>query len=118
MSKWEIRYHSRAAEELDELDGSVKKQIMKGILKVSANPVSVDEGGYGKPLGNKGGNNLTNLFKIKFKQIGFRIVYSLEKEKREDSEGNEEYIDIMKILVISVRADEIVYKLAFDRKGK
>lgn len=35
---WTIKYHTIAKEELEKLDGSVRKIVLKGILKVSANP--------------------------------------------------------------------------------
>ena len=35
---WTIKYHPSAKEELAKLDGSVRKIVLKGILKVSANP--------------------------------------------------------------------------------
>ena len=104
---WQIKYHPLAEQELKNLDGSVRKIVLKGILKVSANPKPQNEGGYGKPLGNKGGNDLTGLLKIKFRDIGVRVVYSLV----EDETTHE-----MFILVISVRADNEVYDLAGKRK--
>ena len=33
---------------------------------VSQNPVSIYQGGYGKPLGNKDGADLTGLLKLNF----------------------------------------------------
>jgi len=36
---------------------------MKGIFKVSQNPLPNTEGGYGKPLGNHSGVNLTACLK-------------------------------------------------------
>lgn len=104
---WTIKYHPLAEEELAKLDGSVRKIVLKGILKVASNPKSQEEGGYGKPLGNKGGNNLTGLFKIKYRDIGIRVVYKLV----EDEQTHEMYI-----LVISARADNEVYDLAGKRK--
>lgn len=104
---WSIKYHPEAQKELDNLDGSVRNQVLKGIIKVSENPVSQSEGGYGKPLGNKGNINLTGYFKIKYKKIGIRVVYKLVK----DEITNEMYI-----LVISARADDEVYKIAGERK--
>jgi mRNA interferase RelE/StbE len=81
--------------------------ILKGIQKVSQNPLPKEEGGYGKPLGNKAGTNLTNLMKIKFKNLGIRVVYKVER------------VDgVMKIIVISARADEQVYKEAAKRREK
>lgn len=104
---WEIKYHPLAKEELAKLDGSIRKIVLKGIIKVSANPIPQSEGGYGKPLGNKGGNDLTGLLKIKYRDIGIRVVYKLlENEKTHE----------MYILVISARADNEVYDLAGNRK--
>lgn len=104
---WTIKYHPIAKEELAKLDGSVRKIVLKGILKVSANPRPQNEGGYGKPLGNKNSNNLTGFLKIKFRDIGIRVVYKLV----EDEKTHEMYI-----LVISARADSEVYDLAGKRK--
>ena len=104
---WQIRYHPLAEEELSRLDGSVRKIVLKGILKVSQNPRPQNEGGYGKPLGNKGGNDLTGLLKIKYRDIGIRVVYKLV----EDEKTHEMYI-----LVISARADNEVYNQAGERK--
>ena len=104
---WEIKYHPLAKEEISKLDGSVRKIVLKGIVKVSANPKLQSEGGYGKPLGNKAGNDLTGLLKIKYRDIGIRVVYKLV----EDEETHDMYI-----LVISARADNEVYDLAGRRK--
>lgn len=106
--EWSIKYHPSAYDELSNLDGSIKKIVLKGIIKVSANPKPQSEGGYGKPLGNKGGNNLTGLLKIKFRNIGIRVVYKLI----EDEKTHEMYI-----LVISVRSDNEVYNVAGKRKN-
>lgn len=70
---WEIKYLPEAQEDLDKLDKSMRTQVLKGILKVAQNPISIYKGGYGKPLGGK----LAGLFKIKFKSIGIRVVYEL-----------------------------------------
>ena len=102
---WQVEFLPEAERDMSELDGSVKAQVVKGIVKVSQNPLPQSEGGYGKPLGNKGNLNLVNLLKIKFRDIGIRVVY---KVIREDT--------IMKILVVSARTDEKVYKEAARRR--
>jgi len=71
---------------------------------VSTNPLSVSEGGYGKPLGNHLTGNLTGFLKIKLQSQGLRVVYRLQ---REDT--------VMKIIVISVRDDGTVYRMAQQR---
>ena len=56
---------------------------------------------------NKSGTNLTNLMKIKFRDIGIRVVYKVERVN-----------GVMKIIVISARTDEQVYKEAAKRRDK
>lgn len=104
---WSIEFLEEAKKDLKKLDHSVQLQVLKGIQKVSQNPLSVQEGGYGKPLGNKTGVNLTNLLKIKFRDLGIRVVY---KTIRMDN--------VMKIIVVSARPDEQVYKEAGKRREK
>lgn len=101
---WELEYLPEAQADLDALDNSVRQPVLKGIKKIQKNPVSKEEGGYGTPLGNKEGNNLTGLFKIKFLKYGIRVVYKLEHQ------GN-----IMKVIVISARAENKVYDEAGHR---
>ena len=104
---WSIEFLEEAKKDLKKLDHSVQLQVLKGIRKVAQTPLPVQEGGYGKPLGNKTGTNLTNLLKIKFRDLGIRVVY---KTMRVDG--------IMKIIVISARSDEQVYKEAGRRREK
>ena len=112
---WGIEFLQEAEKDMKRLDHSVQIQVLKGIKKVSKNPLPVSQGGYGKPLScNKTGKvnycdkentNLTNLMKIKFRDIGIRVVYKIE------------YVDeVMKIIVISARTDEQVYKEASKRR--
>lgn len=104
---WSIEFLEEAEKDLKKLDHSVQIQVVKGIQKVSRNPLPVQEGGYGKPLGNKTGVNLTNLLKIKFRDLGIRVVY---KAIQVDN--------VMKIVVVSARTDEQVYKDAGKRREK
>ena len=64
---WEVEYCDEAKKDIKKLDGSQIKQVLKAIEKVSTNPLPFNEGGYGKPLGNKSGNNLTGYLKIKLR---------------------------------------------------
>lgn len=104
---WELEYLPEAQADLNALDNSIRKPVIKGIKKVQQNPVSKDDGGYGTPLGNKEGNNLTGLFKIKFLKYGIRVVYKLEHQD-----------NIMKVIVISARAENKVYNDAGNRRIK
>lgn len=104
---WKLEYLPEALEDLAALDNSIRQPIIKGIRKVQQNPVSKEDGGYGTPLGNKEGNNLTGLFKIKFLKYGIRVVYKLEYQA-----------NLMKIVVVSVRAENKVYDEAGSRRSK
>ena len=104
---WDIVFLDEAVNDMKKLDHSVQIQATKGIQKVAQNPLPVHEGGFGKPLGNKGGTNLTNLLKIKFRDLGIRVVYKVEITDT-----------IMKITVVSARTDEQVYKEAAKRRQK
>lgn len=101
---WQIKYIKEAEKDLKNLDRSQQLQVLKAIDKVSKNPLSTLEGGYGKMLGNKNNINLTGYYKIKLKSLGLRVVYGLIREN-----------NVMKIIVISVRNDEMVYKIAAER---
>ena len=104
---YQINFIPEALTDMKKLDHSVRPQVVKGIQKASQNPVSIYQGGYGKPLGNKDGSNLTGLFKIKFRGIGIRVVYSVEEKQ-----------GVMTIIIVSVRADNQVYQEASKRKSK
>ena len=101
MKRWNIKITKEAKKDYQQLDNSLKKQVAAGIIKVARAPLPSPHG-YGKPLGNKNGKNLTGFFKIKYKGIGIRIVYTLV------------LADItMNIVVISERDDNYCYDLAF-----
>ena len=76
MKRWNIKITKEAKKDFQQLDNSLKKQVAAGIIKVARTPLPSPHG-YGKPLGNKNGKNLTGFFKIKYKGIGIRIVYTL-----------------------------------------
>lgn len=101
---WKVSYFEEALEDLKKMDNSQRKQVFKAIDKVKTNPLPQNEGGYGKPLGNKRGNNLTNPYKIKLKKSGIRVVYQIIRVK-----------DTMEIIIVSMREDEKVYEDAQKR---
>lgn len=102
--KWQIQFIPQAKNDFNRLDGSNKKLVLKALSKVSENPLPENEGGYGKRLGNKLGSNLAGLLKIKLLKAGIRIVYDLVR----DEHG-------MRIIVIGMRANHEVYKIAGKR---
>ncbi len=107
MSGWAVEYTRDAARDLQNLDRSQQMVVVKAIDKVSGNPLPDTEGGYGKPLGNHVTGKLSGYLKIKLRRHGLRVVYRLV---REDA--------VMKILVISVRDDDTVYKLTQQRETR
>jgi mRNA interferase RelE/StbE len=104
---WVIEYIKAAADDLKNLDHSQQIQVIKAIKKVSANPLPVTKGGYGKPLGSHLSGNLTGYLKIKLLKLGLRVVYRLVEDQ-----------EIMRIIIISVREDQKVYKMIQDRIKK
>ena len=48
-----IKFNPEAEEDYDKFNKSQQYQIDKAIYKVAQNPLPQNEGGYGKPLGNK-----------------------------------------------------------------
>jgi len=101
---WIIEYIEKAKDDLRGLEGSQRKQVLKAIQKVSQNPLPDYEGGYGKPLGNKSGNNLSGYYKIKLLKPGIRVVYTIIRNKEK-----------MRIIVISIRNEGEVYEIPADR---
>ena len=95
---WDVRFLKEATEDFNRLDGSQQKIVSKALLRVS------NEGGYGKPLGNHTGSNLSGLLKIKLRTHGLRVVYQLIRMNHQ-----------MLVIVIGIRADGQVYSEAQTR---
>lgn len=103
-NKWIVEFTSEAQKDFDDLDGSNKLIVLKSLKKIKKNPLPVSEGGYGKPLGNKTGNNLAGLLKVKIKKQGIRIIYRLIYDKNS-----------ARIIIIGTRSDNEVYETASKR---
>lgn len=106
---WSIKISKEAQKEYKSLDKGARLQVLAGILKVSKNPLPNPQG-YGKPLGNKHGKNLTGFFKIKYKNIGIRVVYTLVTENH-----------VMNVIVVSERGEDYCYEIAvklFEKYGE
>lgn len=101
--KWNIEYVKEAQRDLKRLDLYNRKVILKAIEKTAERPLPPPDG-IGKPLGNHAGSKLSGYFKIKLRDSGYRVVYQLVTEG-----------ETMRIIVISVRDDETVYKEAERR---
>ena len=58
MPTWKVELIAEAQADFSKLDGSVKKRVLKQLVKLERNPK------YGDPLGNKVGINLEGYFKL------------------------------------------------------
>ncbi|MCD7810324.1 MAG: type II toxin-antitoxin system RelE/ParE family toxin [Ruminococcus sp.] len=104
---WKVLYLPEAQKDLRNLDGSQRILVLKAIKKIQTNPLPFTEGGYGKPLGNKNGNDLSGFLKVKIKAAGLRIVYKIIRLE-----------NTMLIVVIGAREEMEVYETAQRRIEK
>ena len=100
---WRVEWLEEAAKDMRKLGKAEQKQVLKGIAKVSENPLPSSQGGYGKPLRNANRAHLAGLCKIKFRDLGIRVVY-----KPVLKEGT------MVIIVVGVRTDGEAYENSRD----
>lgn len=101
--KWNIEYIKEAQRDLKQLDPYNRKIILKAIDKTAERPLPPPDG-IGKPLGNHASSKLSGYYKIKLRGLGYRVVYQLVTDG-----------ELMRIIVISIRNDEAVYKEAERR---
>ena len=88
MPTWKVELILEALADFNRLDGSVKKRILKQLVKLERNPK------YGDPLGNKAGINLEGYFKLYADKKQIRVIYevinhvikNIGSDKREDME--------------------------------
>ena len=103
---WRVEWLDEARKDMHKLGKAEQIQVFKGIEKVRMNPIPASQGGYGKPLRNAVRTKLSGLCKIKFRDIGIRVVY---KPLLQDG--------IMTIIVVGIRSDSDAYIKA-DRRRK
>ena len=96
MPTWKVELIAEAQADFNRLDGSVKKRVLKQLVKLEQNPK------FGDPLGNKAGINLEGYFKLYADKKRIRIIY-------------EEIDHIIKIIAIDKREDMEVYRIALKR---
>lgn len=95
---WQVEWLDEAKKDMRKLGKAEQIQVLKGIEKVRTNPLPTSQGGYGKPLRNAERTKLSRLCKIKFRDIGIRVVY--EPLLRNG---------IMTIIVVGIRSDSDAY---------
>ena len=96
MPTWKVELTSEAQADFNRLEGSVRRQVLKQLVKLELNPR------YGNPLGNKAGINLEGYFKLYADKKRIRIIY-------------EEIENTIKVIAIDKREDLEVYQLALKR---
>ena len=96
MPIWKVKLIPEAREDFDRLDGSVKRLVLKQLIKLEKNPE------YGDSLGNKAGLNLEGYFKIYADRKRIRIVYEVKD-------------NTVKVIAIDKREDMEVYRIALKR---
>jgi len=93
---WKVELIPEAHADFNKLDGSVKKRVLKQLVKLERNPK------YGDPLGNKAGINLDGYSKLYADKRRIRIIY-------------EEIDHVIKVIAIDKREDMEVYRIALKR---
>jgi len=96
VTNWKVELVPEAQSDFQKLDGSVKKRVLKQLVKLENNP------DCGDALGNKAGINLEGYFKLYADEKRIRIIY----EKIEN---------IIKVIAIDKREDMEVYPIALKR---
>ena len=108
--KWEdkkdefdkIQLIPEAAEEYNNLDGSIRVEVDKKFEKLDKNPF------LGYPLGNKANMDLTGFYKLYAYGKAVRIVYRLLAPEK---------VEIIEVWGIGKRENMEVYKDVDDRKN-
>ncbi len=108
--KWEdkkdefdkIQLLPEAAEEYNNLDGSIRAEVDKKFSKLDKNPF------LGYPLGNKTNMDLTGFYKLYACGKSVRIVYRLLTQEK---------IEIIEVWGIGKRENMEVYKDVDDRNN-
>ena len=102
---WQVEWLDEAKKDMRKLGKAEQIQVLKGIEKVRTNPLPTSQGGYGKPLRNAERTKLSRLCKIKFRDIGIRVVYKPLLRN-----------GIMTIIVVGIRSDSDAYIKANKRR--
>jgi len=96
VPNWKVELVPEAQTDFKRLDASVKKRVLKQLIKLEKNP------NCGDPLGNKAGINLEGYFKLYADEKRIRIIY-------------EKVDNIIKVIAIDKREDMEVYRIALKR---
>jgi mRNA interferase RelE/StbE len=93
---WKVELIAEAQADFYRLDGSIRKQVLKQLVKLEKNPA------YGDALGCKAGIDLDGYFKLYADRKRIRIVYEVIE-------------NIVRVIAIDKREDLEVYRMALKR---
>jgi len=96
VPSWKIELIPEAVADFNALDGSIRKAVLKQLIKLERDPR------YGHPLGNKAGIDLEGFFKLYVAHKKVRIVYGVAGQT-------------IRIIAIDRREDLEVYQIAMRR---
>lgn len=96
---YELKYHPLVAEDLEQLNHSVRIEVFKKLKKIQTSPE------LGQLLGNKNNMNLTGLRKVYVAKKQVRIVYEITDN-----------LLVVKVITIGKREDMEVYIQAEQRR--
>ena len=100
--KWSIEYIKEAARDLRKIEPCNRRLILKAIEETAERPLPPPDG-----IGNHALSRLAGYYKIKLRDLGYRVVYGLKLEN-----------NVMRVIVIGIRVDDEVYKEAERRIKK
>lgn len=92
---YDIEFDDEALEEWDALDGSVRKKFEKKLRKLIQNPHSP---------GNALTGGLAGCYKIKLRDDGYRLVYTVEAMRI-----------VIFVIAVGKREESVVYNIAQSR---
>ncbi|RJF99480.1 type II toxin-antitoxin system RelE family toxin [Noviherbaspirillum saxi] len=96
---YELEFHEDALKEWKKLDPSIKEQFKKQLVKRLENPHV--------PSAQLRGKDMQNTYKIKLRDVGYRLVY----------EVNDHTITVL-VLAVAKRDKNRAYDLAERRKAE
>ena len=95
MPKYELRFDPDALKEWNKLDGSIKQELKPILLKRLENPIVEN---------SRLSGDLQNCFKIKSKNTGYRLIYTVERN-----------VLVVTVIANGKRADFAAYRKARKR---
>ena len=97
MKSYELEFHELALKEWKKLDGSIKAQFLKTLTNRLQEPHVPSAKLHG---------DLHNTYKIKLRDVGYRLVYEVIDQRL-----------VVVVIAIGRRDHDEAYQIAIKRKG-